>query len=257
MDTAGVSSRFVLIACGWSPLASAVQLLSIDYILLLLIYLLADVIFLLIIRLTYEKPIIKLSETLKVDPMSVSAVAWSNIPAYSDIRNLVSGLLLRQNIIKAAGERCPEKQVEEAGMLVSCIQNVVRKQLPILADRGQKLVEKYVADGPTVFGKNAVESILLTMLQEAIPFAEQGKQLIICTKEYHSFLVVELEITAKQQVLCNEYEELWGSVYLSSSNEQCPGNKLISEASFLPGSYIAVSKADRRIKMSLGVPKAE
>ncbi len=255
-DAEGNKRCFILGAYGWSPLLEAAAALRSVYLLAFVLYQLLGVLIWFSFRQSLAEPLRKRAEAMLAEPLTVSRTEYDYRMPYGELRGpIAAGLLRRQMMQAAAAVPSMEKRpAEECPLLLTELQGAEGKLLPILLDRGQRIVRDLKADGRVAASPEQLEDALLALFREVIGYADQGNQMTIGTKQKSGYLLAEIEIKTRHMKE-KAFELLWDGIYRSPADGDAPGAKLRKAMWQLPGSFAAVRKTKKGLTLTLGLPK--
>ena len=251
-NEAGEPETFVLAAYGWSPLRDAAKAIRPFALGLLAFFLLLGALLWLGLRKSVTQPLERLGEGLAEAPLAVDPAEFDYSFRWRELRDVTSDYLLRHQMQEALAVQMPEGAAD----LTGAMEEARRKLLPLLLDRGLSPKSDYRTQGTAAAAPEKLEKALLAILQEVIPYGDQGSDLILRIMEKEGFLLAEAEVRTKSHLRSGAYEALWEGVYRLPAGGDAPGARLRMAAAAIPGSFCAVRKTRHGLVLTLGLPKA-
>ena len=255
-DEEGNKRCFILGAYGWCPLAEAAASLIPVYLMTFVLYQFIGVLIWFSFRHSLVQPLRKRAGAMLAEPFEVSRTEYDYRMPFRELRWTTAAGLLRRQMMQAAAVLpfMENRPAEECPMLLTELQRAEGKLLPILIDRGQRIVRNLTADGRVAASSEQLENALLALFREVIDYADQGNEMSVRTQEKSDFLLAEIEIRTRHMKE-SAFERLWDGVYRTPADEDAPGAKLRKAMWRLPGSFAAVRKTKKGLVLTLGLPK--
>jgi len=253
-NEAGEPETFVLAAYGWNPLRAAAKAIRPFALGLLAFFLLLGVLVWLGLRRSLTQPLKRLGTALAEATLDADPAEFDYSFRWRELRDVTSAYLLRRQMQEASAIQTQESAAD----LTGAMEEARRKLLPLLLDRGLSPKEDYRARGKAAAAPEKLQEALLALLREALPYGDQGSDLILRTKEKEGFLLAEAEAESRKRLLrAGAYAALWEGVYRLPADSEAPGARMRKASAAITGSFCAVRKTKRGLVLTLGLPKAE